>query len=37
VNTIPRLFALVLGTALVSCADVQEGSHIVGAYPRRRK
>jgi hypothetical protein len=30
VNTIPRLFPLLLAAALVSCADVQERSHIVG-------
>jgi hypothetical protein len=31
VKTIPRLFPLLLSAALVSCADVQERSQIVGA------
>jgi hypothetical protein len=31
VNTIPRLFPLLLAAALVSCTDVQERSNIVGA------
>jgi hypothetical protein len=30
-KTIPRLFPLLLAAALVSCANVQERSHIVGA------
>jgi hypothetical protein len=28
------MFALVLGTAVVNCADVQGRSHIVGAHPQ---